>query len=170
MSPDIIALTVVAAIVVVAALVMRNKANQPVKYDDGDTQPKEAEKQCRPLDEPDLPTAQPIDDRMTYMGPAGIVPDADNPCPAIQEALRRVADMPDLVVSTPPIKLTREEALRAANAQRATAAKLKAACAKADIDHHVPEAEVAKNYGYSNVKHMRAALKKHLSKAPQEVA
>jgi AraC-like DNA-binding protein len=75
-----------------------------------------------------------------------------------------------LVVTTPPIKRTREEALRSANGQRSEEAKQKALDMKAALDAGLPETDVARVYGYSNVKHMRAALKKHLPQVPQEVA
>jgi len=107
---------------------------------------------CRPLDMPDL-----ID---------------GDPCAAIQEAMTELDDLqipmpsitptvvlPSVITITPLPKMTRAEALQAANRNREAKGRLKAQKAKKALDDKEDPAKVAAECGYRTVKYMREKVR-----------
>lgn len=97
-----------------------------------------------------------------------------NPYPAIPEvapeaqSISPVAhDKPNVVTVTPPVKLTKAEALQAANRNRSMEAKVRAADAAWDLDSGMDVAIVAAKYKYANARSLRRALQKYSK--PQDV-
>ena len=81
-------------------------------------------------------------------------------------------EKPNLVTVTPPVKITSNEALTAANRNRSATARVRAENAAWDLQTGRSREETAKDAGYKSVDSMRKCMAKYgfkMPKLPKEV-
>ena len=172
---SIILLALLGATLALACLWAPGKRDKPPAFDDDDLQAKPVPTDPRQrlannaaaILECDPPPVRPDPSYDPVCKPAKLVPwtpeeyvrQGFTPCPAIQEAEKRLADLPDIVAVINP-NPTPQEALQAANRNRQTVARLRIdECANL-LRNGASLYAVANSHGYSTDS-MRKALNRY---------
>ncbi len=158
MNPEIVVLLSLgtAALLIWAVVHRRSRTVDEVLDDlpdEGDVKPRvqinqqQKDDPCRPLDMPDLP--------------------GNELCPAIQEAKDRLSDLPvtgipvipSVVAITQNPKMTRADALKAANRNRQAEGLMRAQKARDALANNEDPVKVAAECGYKTVKYMKEKVR-----------